>query len=158
MSHIKKKKKLIMIIGTSILSLFLIYNAAYFYVRSTYHPYITNFDTTIKNFSYHKTDDTKHYVANVKYPSYGSFTGNLAISTANSDYGLIIWPKHNSEPKISLQGSMEQPIKNSEKNMTLNNGSIDLSHSSLPKETQTIVLKLEEEAKLLWGDDILKKR
>ncbi|MDF0478763.1 hypothetical protein OL233_00560 [Vagococcus sp. PNs007] len=156
MSRIEKKKKLILIISTSILTLFFVYNAAYFYVRNSYHSYITNFDTTIKHFSYHKINTTKHYIANVKYPSYGSFTGNLAINTENNDYGLIIWPKYNSELEISLQGSIDSPVEDNEQHIQLNNGSIDLTHSSLPKDTQTIVLKLEEEAKLLWGDDILK--
>lgn len=151
-------KKIGVAIGALIIISFLSYTMTYFYLQHIYKQYSHNFEVTIKNLSYHKVDNTTDLLANVKFPGFGTLTGNLAISTPDNKFAIIIWPKVIGRPEVGLQSYITDPSKHEESFLIVDNGSIDLSHSSLPKETQTIVLKLEEEAKLLWGDDILKKR
>lgn len=60
------------------------------YVYQKYTPLSRGMQEDIKLQSYNVVEN--EYIFNVKYPNYLSFTGNVAVATADEKIALIIWP------------------------------------------------------------------
>lgn len=71
-----KKRKLIMIIISTCIVLFALYNLSWLYLtRTKYNQFSNDMQEIMANRTYVKQEDG--YLYNVKYPDYLSFTGNL---------------------------------------------------------------------------------
>lgn len=83
----KKKRVRGVIIIFSIL--IIVFHICWFYNYSLYLHLTDGLDEFVKFQSYSILED--NFIYHVKRPSYMSFTGNLAISTKDGEYTLIIW-------------------------------------------------------------------
>ncbi|KAF1297103.1 hypothetical protein BAU15_06005 [Enterococcus sp. JM4C] len=152
----KKKVKAIGITFIVLLCLAAIsYTVLFFHFRSQFEPYIKEFTTLEENRSYYYNDSDNGFLLNVKYPGYGTLTGNLAVQTSDSQYALIIWPKVNNKIETGFQTAIINPQKKQDQYLTVKNGQIDLEKTSYSKKEQEMILSLEKEAKKIWGADVL---
>ncbi|MGM0123641.1 hypothetical protein IGI37_001013 [Enterococcus sp. AZ194] len=152
----RKRVKVISITFIALLCVVAIsYTLLFFHFRSRFEPYIKEFTTLEKNRSYYFNDSETGFLLNVKYPSYGTLTGNLAVQTADSQYALIIWPKVNNKTETGFQVAITNPQKRQDRYLSVKNGQIDLKDSTYSKKEQEMILSLEKEAKKIWGEDVL---
>lgn len=84
----KKKilKSLALVLGTAVI----IFHICWFYNYSLYTRFTDGLNELVKFVTFSILEDD--YIYHVKFPSYPTFTGNLAVSTSDSEYTLIIWP------------------------------------------------------------------
>ncbi|EOL43189.1 hypothetical protein [Enterococcus phoeniculicola] len=151
--------KKVKIFSLFVLSIFLIfavaYNIAFFYFKSQFKPYATkDFSAMQEDLSYYFNDSDNGFLLNVKFPSYGTLTGNLAVATADSKYALIIWPKLSGDTEIGFQTAIKNPSKRKDRYLKVEKGRIDLSNSSFTDEEQKKIISLEKEAKTIWGEEV----
>lgn len=90
-NFILKHKMLSGVIG--VVLLFVIYNAFWLiYTGTTYGKLSEGMIEDPKWVSYHIIEDSG-YIYSVKYPNYLSLTGNVAISSPDDRFSMIIWPR-----------------------------------------------------------------
>lgn len=83
----------------------IIYHVFWFYNYSMYNKYTEGLNELRKftTFSILENDTVYH----VKFPSYPTFTGNLAVATGDGEYSLIIWPSRYTDTEYGARITMD---------------------------------------------------
>ena len=91
------RRKPIIILGISVISVFLLFNIFWYYTtHKLYSPYKTGMEK-IETFTY-CSHDFENYGYLVGFPAYLHFnTGCLSITNADHNATLIIWPQYNNK-------------------------------------------------------------
>ncbi|MFJ7405713.1 MULTISPECIES: hypothetical protein [unclassified Lysinibacillus] len=114
-----------------------------------YSKYIGDLDVFIPNRSYILSHNA--YLYNVKFPDYLSLVGNLAVSTGDNKYALIIWPSFIGDNKYGIQITDENKQTYS---IMINRdlSVIDDVHEELIDNNKEQVETLFTKAQEMWGE------
>ncbi len=145
----RKKKKMIIILAT-IFSMFIVYNLFWYaWMNVKYSNYTGELNEFIPNRSYVLSQNA--YLYNVKFPDYLSLVGNLAVSTEDNKYALIIWPSFIGDNKYGVQITDENKQTYS---IIINRdlSVIDEAHKNLIEKNKEQIETLFIKAKDMWGE------
>lgn len=145
----RKKKKIIIALAT-ILSMFIVYNLLWYaWMNVKYSQYTGDLDEFIPNRSYILSQNA--YLYNVKLPDYLSLVGNLAVSTDDNKYALIIWPSFIGDNKYGIQITDENKQTYS---IMINRdlSVIDDVHEEIIDNNKEQVETLFKKAQDMWGE------
>jgi len=145
----RKKKKMIIILAT-IFSMFIVYNLLWYaWMNVKYSKYTRDLEEIIPNRSYVLSQNA--YLYNVKFPDYLSLVGNLAVSTEDNKYALIIWPSFIGDNKYGIQIT----DKNKQTYSIMINRDlsvIDDVHEEIIDNNKEQVETLFKKAQDMWGE------
>lgn len=99
------KKKIVRCIWIALGICIIVFHIFWIYNYLLFSKYIDGLNEFIKFQSYSVLEDD--FIYHVKFPSYLSFTGNLAVSTKNSEYTLIIWPSRFRDTRYGVMIPIE---------------------------------------------------
>lgn len=141
----KKKYKTLTLIAAIIIFIF---HICWFYNYSLYSKFTNGLNELVKFQTFSVLEDG--YVYHVKFPSYPTFTGNLAVSLNGSNYTLIIWPSRfeNTEYGVMV------PIRQDTFTSIMINRQLEAQNEqdqSLVEEHRTQIEDLFQKASNRWG-------
>jgi len=145
-----KKRKLIMIIVSTCIVLFALYNLSWLYLtRAKYNQFSNDMQEIMVNRTYVIQEDG--YLYNVKYPDYLSFTGNLGVATDDEKYALLIWPSFYGKTEYGLQLVDE---KNETHSVMINKNrqAINEEYRDLIRRNKETINILFNKAAKMWKD------
>jgi hypothetical protein len=145
----RKKKKMIIILAT-IFSMFIVYNLLWYaWMNVKYSKYTGDLEEFIPNRSYVLSQNA--YLYNVKFPDYLSLVGNLAVSTEDNKYALIIWPSFIGDNQYGIQITDENKQTYS---IMINRdlSVIDDVHEEIIDNNKEQVETLFKKAQDMWGE------
>ena len=145
-----KIHKIKIIVISSIMAIFVIYNIFWFcVVHLNYNSFIEGMNEFRPNVSY-VLEGNDGYLYNVKNPDYLSYTGNACVSTKDGKVALLIWPGLFRETKYGVQITTNDNIVYSiiiDKNAE----AIDSQYKDMIIENSTIIQVLFQKAEKQWN-------
>ena len=139
----------------------LLYSVYFIILGMSYPEKNTEFSLlkgTSRSFYY---EDAQEYLLNIKYPVFWDATGNLAVSTSDSVYTILIFPNVFHPPRVVFQNGKTLTLSfidtvNNQNNSTIPiaNGKFKLNQTTYSDEEKAQLLALEKEAKHIWGETI----
>ena len=95
------KKKIVKYICIALGVCIIVYHIFWIYNYLLFTKYVDGLDELVKFQSYSVLEDD--FIYHVKFPYYLYFTGNLAVSTKDSEYTLIIWPSRFRDTRYGVR-------------------------------------------------------
>ncbi len=149
----KNKKKIIIIMATVFLSVFIIYNLFWYgWMKNKYTAYTERLNEFVPNRSYVLSENS--YLYNVKFPNYLLFVGNLGVATDDNKIALIIWPSFIGENTYGVQITDENNEVYSimiKRDLSV----IDNVNADLIESNKEQIETLFKKAKEMWGDSVI---